>query len=141
MAQLALYKPGDKVTLNIIRNGREVIVDAILRNQLNSTDLIQSRTTEILQKIGIELREADKYEKAVIAPEGIIVVSIQNGTIIDKTKMEPGFIIVKVNDRKVSSVAMLIDYFESHKGKTIILEGYYPKIPGEFPYTFVVPYQ
>lgn len=141
MAQLALYKPGDKVTLNIIRNGREVIVDAILRNQLNSTDLIQSRTTEILQKIGIELREADKYEKAVIAPEGVIVVSIQNGTIIDKTKMEPGFIIVKVNDRKVSSVAMLIDYFESHKGKTIILEGYYPKIPGEFPYTFVVPYQ
>lgn len=139
MAQLALYKPGDKVTLGIIRNGRKVFIDAVLRNQLNSTDLIQANASELLKKIGLELREADKYEKAVIAPEGIIVVSIQNGTLIDKTKMEPGFIISRVNDRKVTSVSMLVNYFEINKGKTIILEGYYPKIPGEFPYTFVVP--
>ena len=53
--------------------------------------------------------------------------------------MEPGYIITKVNNKEVTSVNMLIKFLSDNKGKTIILDGFYPKIPGEYPYTFVMP--
>jgi hypothetical protein len=136
---MAQYRPGDKIDMLVIRNEVKVLLKATLLNQLNSTDLIANYDAPILRQIGMELREPDKYEKAVIAPQGVIIVSIQNGKIISTTRVEPGYIITKVNNHKVTSVQMLIRYLEDHKGKSIIFEGFYPKVPGEFPYTFVVP--
>lgn len=138
-AQMAQYRPGDKIDMLVIRNEVKVLLKATLLNQLNSTDLIANYDAPILRQIGMELREPDKYEKAVIAPQGVIIVSVQNGKIISTTRVEPGYIITKVDNHKVTSVQMLIRYLEDHKGKSIIFEGFYPKVPGEFPYTFVVP--
>jgi Do/DeqQ family serine protease len=139
MEQLAQYRPGDQVTLSLYREGNRIEVSATLRNQLNSTDLIGVRDDAVLKEIGLELRDADKYEKAVFAPQGVIVVSIMNGSIISKTKMEPGYIITKVNNRDVTSVNMLIKILSENAGKAVVFDGFYPKIPGEYPYTFVLP--
>lgn len=139
MEQMAQFRPGNKVKLSIIRDGVVLALEAVLRNQLNSTDLIGVRDDKVLQGIGIELREADKYEKALFAPQGVIVVSVMNGSIIAQTKMEPGYIITKVNNREVTSVNMLIKVLTENSGKTIVFDGFYPKVPGEYPYTFVLP--
>lgn len=139
MEQLAQFRPGDQVSLLFYREGKLLNINATLRNQLNSTDLIGIRDDALLKAIGLELRDADKYEKAVFAPQGVIVVSIKNGSIINMTKMEPGYIITKINNREVTSVNMLVKILSENAGKSIVFDGFYPKIPGEYPYTFVLP--
>ena len=139
MELLGQYKPGDHVKLVYIRNGKKNVTDAILRNQLNTTDLIGIRDDAIFKQIGIEIRELDTYEKAVFTPEGIMVVSIKNGSVISETKMEPAYIITRINNKKVTTTNVLKKYLELNRGKTIIIEGFYPKFPGEYPYTFEMP--
>ncbi|MBK8671086.1 MAG: PDZ domain-containing protein [Saprospiraceae bacterium] len=139
MEQLAKFRPGDLLDIIFIRGQKVMASKATLRNQLNSTDLIASGEHEIFKKLGLELRNPDQYEKAMMASQGVMVVSIKNGSIIANTKMEPGYIITRINNKEVTSVSVLLRQLESLKGKTIILEGFYPKVKGEFPYTFEMP--
>lgn len=139
MELMGQYKPGDRLTLVYVRNKEKYVSKPVLRNQLNTTDLIGIRDDELFKKLGIEVRELDSYEKAVFTPEGVMVVSVKNGSIIGNTKMEPAYIITSINNKKVTSTSALIKYLETYKGKTIILEGFYPKFPGEYPYTFEMP--
>lgn len=139
MEQLAKFRPGDLLDIIFIRGQKVMASKATLRNQLNSTDLIASGEHEIFKKLGLELRNPDQYEKAMMASQGVMVVSIKSGSIIANTKMEPGYIITRINNKEVTSVSVLLRQLESLKGKTVILEGFYPKVKGEFPYTFEMP--
>lgn len=139
MEQIANYRPGDEVKLSIIREGKQMSFNVVLRNQLNSTDMIGTLSDGIFKEIGIEVRDADKYEKAVFALKGVIVVSVQNNSIVGITRMEPGYIITKVNNVEVSTAMSLKLLLEENKNKTIVLDGYYPKLPGDYPYTFQIP--
>lgn len=139
MEQIANYRPGDQIQLTVIRHGKTLVFDIVLRNQLNSTDLIGTLSEGIFKELGLEIREADKYEKAVFASKGVIVVSVQVHSLIGKTRMEPGFIITKVNDIEVTSALYLKQLLESNRGKTVIIDGYYPKFPGDYPYSFTIP--
>lgn len=139
MEVLGQYRPGDKIELIYIRDKSKRNTVAVLRNQLNSTDLIGISSDGTFKDIGIQVRELDSYEKAIYVPHGVKVISIQNGSLVATTKMEPDYIITSVNNKKIASISQLRQIFENAKGKSVILEGFYPKFPGEYPYTFVVP--
>ncbi len=139
MELLGQYKPGDQLNVVYIRNRKKNIAKPILRNQLNTTDLIGIRDDAVFKQLGIEVRELDTYEKAVYSPDGIMVVSIKNGSIIGNTKMEPAYIITSVNNKKVLTANALKKYLETNHGKTIIFDGFYPKFSGLYPYTFEMP--
>ncbi|MCZ2338428.1 MAG: trypsin-like peptidase domain-containing protein [Chitinophagales bacterium] len=139
MEQIGNYRPGDAVSLTIIRNGNKIEKEITLRNQLNSTDLIGTLSDGIFEELGVEVRDADKYEKAVFAPSGVIVVSVKNRSIIGATRMEPGYIIIKVNNQPVTTAYQLRQLLESLRGKVVVMDGYYQNLPGEYPYTFTIP--
>ena len=139
MEQIARYRPGNVLDIVYVRDGKLQLAKTTLKNQLNSTDFVAVRDDAILKELGVELREMDAYEKAILTPTGIMVVSVKNGSIIGETRMEPGYIITKINNKEVSSVSGLISLLDTYKGKTVILEGLYQKYPGEYPYTFMMP--
>ncbi len=139
MEQIANYRPGDEIKLTIIRASMPKFITVTLRNQLNSTDLIGTLSEGIFREIGIEVREADKYEKAVFAPKGVIVVSVQIRSVVGMARMEPGFVITKVNNIEVSSAFSLMQMLEERRGSSVVIDGYYPKFPGDYPYTFIIP--
>lgn len=58
-----------------------------------------------------------------------------------KSKMEPNYIITKINNQPISSAKDCILKFTELKGEVVVLEGFYQDYPGEFPYTFRVPVQ
>ncbi|HMP30157.1 MAG TPA: trypsin-like peptidase domain-containing protein, partial [Saprospiraceae bacterium] len=76
MEKIGLLRPGDKIKIHYLRNGKENITYVTLRNQLNSTDLIAVRRDPILQNLGVELRNLDSYEKSKLNTHGIMVVSV-----------------------------------------------------------------
>lgn len=135
MEQIGRFRPGDVVSISYYRKKSKRTVSVTLRNQLNTTDYIAVRKDPILVELGFELRDLAKEEKKELDTEGIYVVSVYKNSVISDTKMAPGFIINKVNNRKINSVSELIDILKTQKG-TIILEGIYETYPGIFPYTF-----
>ncbi|MBK9568208.1 MAG: trypsin-like peptidase domain-containing protein [Saprospiraceae bacterium] len=139
MEILGQYRPGEKLQIIYIRSKDKKTAFPILRNQLNTTDLIGIAADGAFHELGIEVRELDSYEKAIYTPGGVKVISITIGSIIANTKMEPDYIITKINNVKISGMAQFRKILEDFKGKSVILEGFYPKFPGEYPYTFVVP--
>jgi serine protease Do len=133
MEAIGTYKPGDKLRIDYIRNGKRSYTYATLRNQLNSTDFIAVRKDQELINLGFEIRDLDSYEKSKHKTEGILVVTVYRNSKIDKARMEPGFIITKINGKKIGTVNEFIEIFKSSKEK-LSLNGFYENYPGEFPY-------
>lgn len=137
MEQVGRFRPGDNITLSFFRKGERREAQVILRNQINSTDFVAIRKDKILTDLGFELRNLDKTEKQRLDSEGVYVVSVSRGSKIERTNMDPGYIITKINEKPVQTVADIIKELEGHKG-TVVLEGFYENYPGEFPYAFIL---
>lgn len=135
---VARFRPGNTITIEYIRNGRKLKTEVTLKNKSNTTSLIGARDDDLLMKLGFELREmTDRERKNLKIGSGVYVVSILRGSPIEKTQMDPGYIITKVNDKRVSSVDEIITEFKNTKG-TVMLEGFYENFPGEYYYAFKV---
>ncbi|MBK8699161.1 MAG: Do family serine endopeptidase [Saprospiraceae bacterium] len=133
METIGTYKPGDKVKIDYIRNGKKSSTTATLRNQLNSTDLVAVRKDKVLIDIGFELRDLDSFEKSRNKSHGIKVITVYRNSAVDNARLEPGYIITRANGVSVETVADILKIIE-RKGETLDLVGFYENYPGEFPY-------
>jgi len=134
MEQIATYRPGDKLNLRIFRSGIEFTTIATLRNHLNTTDIITVRKDAVLKDLGLEIRDLSTNELIDKKP-GTKVVSVYGGSIVSKTNLEPGYIITSINKVPVKNANEAVQLLNDAKG-IIVLEGYYEKYPGNFPYKF-----
>ena len=136
--QVGRFRPGNTITIEYIRNGKKRKTEVILKNQSNTTSLIGARDDDLLVKLGFELRELNEKEKKKLkTSSGVYVVTILRGSSIEKTQMDPGYIITKVNDKRVSSIDEILVELKNTKG-TVMLEGFYENFPGEYYYAFKV---
>jgi len=133
--QVAKFRPGESIDLFYLRNGTKTSDKVTLKNVNNSTNLINKNQSQLLRSLGFDLRDLTPNEKSETSGNGAFVLSINRGSRVDVTNMEPGFIIKKVNDTNVSSVSEVIKILESTKGK-VVLEGVYMDYPGDYYYAF-----
>ncbi len=141
MEYLATFKPGDKISVEYVRDGMKKQAQLILKNHINTSEEIAIFKDGILKILGLEIRDMDGLEKAVLAQHGVKVVSVTWNGPCGKSKMEPNYIITKINNQPISSAKDCILKFTELKGEVVVLEGFYQDYPGEFPYTFRVPVQ
>jgi Do/DeqQ family serine protease len=125
------YKPGDKVAVNYLRNGKENSTFVTLKNQLNSFDVVKA--DEALDQLGgsfatLDTRKAKEYGIA----GGVLVKKINGGALNDQTRMKDGFVILKVNDKDVKSIEELRAAVGN--AKSITLSGFYPGYDGIYEY-------
>lgn len=135
--QLGRYRPGNAVRVDIFRQGKRREVEVILKNKSNSTALVSGKNEDILLDVGFELRELTRLEKRRLQVEGVRVISIYRGSRIERTNMDPEFIITKIDNKPVREVADVIRYLEASTGK-VMLEGVYEHYPGEYYYAFAM---
>jgi len=131
--KVARYRPGNKVEVEYIRNGKKYKTDVLLKNKSNTTALVGE--SSILRDLGFELRDLSDSERKKLKTKGAYVISITRGSKIERTNMDPGFIITKVNDKTVDDVDDLVGLLKNASGK-IMLEGVYENYPGEYYYAF-----
>ncbi len=130
--QIARYKPGDKVTVNYLRNGQAAVATLVLKNRAGNTSIV--KTTTIVEKLGAQLETLDKKSAATYdVPGGVAVKKIGEGY-LSKTKMQEGFVITSVNGVVVKNIEDLRIALEKNKGTTIKLEGIYPGYEGSYGY-------
>ena len=130
--QVALYKPGDKISLTYVRGGKESTVSLTLKNKAGNTEIV--KTTGIIEKLGAELVAIDsKTASANQIAGGILVKKINEG-LLKKTRMQEGFIITSVNDQEVKTVSDLDKILSVNKGRKVKIEGVYPGFESTYPY-------
>ena len=135
LEQVGRYRPGDKIHISYSRDGEIFTTDIILRNQLNTTDLVTVRRDKILTDLGFEIRDLILSEKRKTELNGIKVISIYKGSTIASTKMEPGYIVTRINDKMVKNAEHFISMLANVEGR-IFLEGYYENHGGPWWYAF-----
>jgi Do/DeqQ family serine protease len=133
--QVARYKPGDKISLSYLRDGKEVTVDNIvMKNLKGNTDLVKITA---LDRLGADLSELDKDQAARLGINGGVVVNdIGNGILKKQTTMAPGFVILKAGNTQITSVDELSQVVEKQKNLKLI--GFYPEKGGNIYYYNIV---
>lgn len=133
--QIGRQRPGNQVEIGYIREGETKKARVTLKNKSNSTALMNGSDDQFLRELGFELRELTPLELDRIQVKGVKVSSIFRGSKIEKTNMDPGFIITKIDDKKVTNLKDIIKALKSNSGQ-IILEGVYENYTGSYFYTF-----
>jgi len=129
--QISRYKPGDKVPVTYLRNGKESTVIVTLKNKAGNFEIV--KTDAALDKLGAQLVTLDtKKAKDYGVTGGVLVKKINDGVLNDQTRMKDGFVILKINDKEVKTVDELKAAIGVNKNVTV--SGFYPGYDGMYEY-------
>jgi len=133
--QIAKYSPGDKVTVDYIRNGKLESTSVVLKNKFNTTAQVDSKR-DILSDLGITVSNMTTSELRQLGLQnGVKVTDIKAGKISEFTDIRKGFVITQIDDEPVSSVDDLVSALQQKQGK-VLVEGIYPNKPMSYLYAF-----
>jgi Do/DeqQ family serine protease len=136
MELVARHRPGDKMNLEIDRFGKSKNFSITLRNEKGKTSLNKQGKSQILSRLGLELEQLDNKELDKLnITTGIRVSQIHSGIIKRQTNMKEGFIITRVDNKKVGSIEDFKKYI-NQKEDGIMLSGIYENYPGNYYYAF-----
>jgi S1-C subfamily serine protease len=91
--------------------------------------------TSFLDKLGADLQTLSKKDATQLNVKGgVLVRSIDERGLLSRTKMEEGFVILKVNGQDVMSVEEFRKALESAGSGSVKLEGVYSNYDGTFTY-------
>lgn len=128
---IASHRPGDKVTVTYVRDGKEYHTNVILKNKNGTTDVVKYT---IMDKLGASFQTLpQKYANEFGVSGGVIVTGIGSGLIKSQTDMEKYFVIVKAGNYPVNNIDDLQEALEK-QGNNIMLKGFYPNQTGMFYY-------
>jgi serine protease Do len=132
VGQIAIYRPGDKIKITYQRNGKESEVMVTLMNNSGNMDVVKNSAFD---KLGAEFQPLQKKDATTLNVKGgIVVTSISDKGLFSKTRMEEGFVILKVNGQEVSTVEDFRKIVEQAGNGSLKLEGVYPGYDGSFTY-------
>lgn len=129
---IAGYKPGDKITLTIIREGKQLSIPVTLKNKVGTVDVVK-KSADLLERLGGTLATVDdKTAKQNNIDGGVVVKKIGTG-LLQKTRMQEGFIITSINDVDVKNIDDLKKILQTISGN-IRIQGIYPGYDGVYGY-------
>jgi S1-C subfamily serine protease len=121
--QIGRFRPGDKVNLTVIRNGKEQPFILTLRNREGETNLVKNEGPFNL--LGATFENAGKEEKQRLGLQGgVKVTKLTSGKLLTSGVRE-GFIITSIDKKPVLNTEDLSNALKSKQGG-VLLEGIYP---------------
>ena len=121
--QIARKRPGDKVLVRYIRDGKERTVNTTLKNTMGNTGVVASRNTVIIEGATFEDLTTSEMEELDIEG-GAKMTDIGTGK-WKNAGIEEGFIITNIDKRTIENVQDLRNALLNKSGGTLI-EGVYP---------------
>lgn len=124
--QVGRYRPGDKITIGVVRDNKQMRLNANLKNAEGTTDVVKN--TEIATDLGVKLKPISSTVKEALGIEsGLEVTSVGPGK-FNKEGVTQGYIILKINNKTMSSVSDFDEVYNStlkSKG-SLNIAGVYP---------------
>ena len=126
LEQLGRHRPGDEVELLVERDGRERNYNVTLKNSDGTTDVVLPTTgSDMVADLGADFRDLSEEMAQELEVEGVVISDLRNGLLSEQTRVQPGFILTRVNGRSVTSVEQLNELLEDATSP-VTLEGVYP---------------
>jgi len=95
-AAIGLRRPGERVSLGILRDGREQTIEATLGEAQEAARLL-TETPRPASFFGVELAPAEG--------EGLVVANVEPGSLAERRGLRPGDVILRVNQQPVATPA------------------------------------
>jgi len=99
-------KVGQKVKLNIIRDGKAMAIEVTTTAMPEKIETVKEQEEE--EKLGAKVQEltpqlATRYRIAGIK-EGVVVISVEEGSIADEIGLQEGDVILEINRKKIENL-------------------------------------
>jgi serine protease Do len=102
-------EPGNTVNLKILRDGKGKNIEVRLEEFPEEESLIARSQRNSLESLGIEVetvsRNLRKKYNVTGNDEGVVITSIQQGSVADRLGLQEGDMIIRINRRYVSNVS------------------------------------
>lgn len=130
LEQLGRRRPGDQVTLSYERGGSTRTAVATLKNAAGEESFVKAPEKPVMVKeLGASFKELTEREANDFGIDGgIVIQDLNEGLLFDQTRIRPGFIITKVDGRKIASIDDFNRIYTDASG-AIPIEGIYPDEP------------
>lgn len=114
MGMIARFHPGDKVTINYMRNGNDKQTQVELKKSVGDDVVVEGQSE--IKLGGAKLRNLTKaeQEKYNVRGGGILVEKVSDGA-FSKAGISEGYIIASANDKRTTSVAELYKIVKESK--------------------------
>ncbi len=123
--QISRYRPGDKVNITLNRNNQEKNLNVVLKNKDGNTDVVERPKTEVVSTLGASFEQIGEADmKRLNISNGLKVMKLGAGKLI-QSGIKEGFIIMKVDRKKIATVTDNQEALENKKGG-VLIEGIYP---------------
>ena len=100
--QVAAYRPSDNINVTVNRSNKEITLRVTLKNSSKNTNIVKAvdmdRLGATLEPLSIQTKQRLNYNG------GLLVDEVQRGGLFAKAGIYKGFIILKINNKTVSSV-------------------------------------
>lgn len=123
---LGSKRPGDEVTIQYFRDGKEMETQAVLRNIYGEAALISREDVSSLDNLGASFESVSESEIERLGIEGgVRVTNVTRGKLFANAGIRDGFIITHIDNEPISSTG---DLNRSLRNKTggVLFEGVYP---------------
>ena len=128
-------RPGDVIEVIVFRNGANQPLSVQLTDQDGNIEILAEERNELLNILGVELRTLTTEELERIGSDnGVLISKLYAGKLRQETSMKENFIIMKIDDEKVTSAENLIEILEKKTGQ-VELTGFYPRSYRLYSYT------
>jgi S1-C subfamily serine protease len=124
--QVGRYRPGDKVTVGLMRENKPMKLTAQLINADGNTDMVSSSTVD--SDLGATLKPVDnKIKKALGIDYGLTVESVTKGALYNQC-IRQSYIILKINNQPMETVKDFKEVYNEalKKDKKLYIAGVYP---------------
>jgi Do/DeqQ family serine protease len=127
--QIGRYRPGDKITIAILRDNKEQKLNVELKNQQGNFGVVSSQSSEDV--LGGTYKElSDKTKQQLGVDYGVEVKSLSKGKLADQG-IKPGFIILKINNQPIRTASEVQEAYDAainngDQEKVLLIAGLYP---------------
>jgi Do/DeqQ family serine protease len=118
--QVGLYRPGDKVQVQVDRGGEKITMTVTLKNKDGNTSLFK-RNDEYMNLLGADFEE---FTNSYGNVQGLRVTRIKTGK-LKAVGVREGFLITKINNKSVRNKEEMVNAVSESDG-SVYIEGIYP---------------
>lgn len=113
--------PGDKVPVKVLRDGKEKEYVVTLRDQKGNTSTRSISDLTVTEKLGAEFEPLTDRQKVSFGIDyGVMVKNLEPTSKLASIGIGENFILLKINDKEVSSQTEIEKMLKNHKGKVSI---------------------
>ncbi len=122
--QIGRHRPGDKVTITVVRNNAEKELAVTLKNRNGNTNVVKNSLSENSVLLGATLEEVNTEDKQFLRiAAGVRIKKLDNGK-LRNAGIKEGFVITSIDKKQTFTVSDVTSALNNKRGG-VLIEGVY----------------